>query len=71
MSTTTTTTTYRVEGMTCGHCATAVTQEITALGGVCEVDVDLGSGQVTVCSDRRLSRDEVAGAVDEAGYRLG
>ena len=62
---------YRVEGMTCGHCERAVTQEIGAIPGVHEVRVELGSGDVTVCSDRPLSRDEVAAAVDEAGYDLG
>lgn len=69
-STATVTTTYRVEGMTCGHCAGAVDQELSALTGVCDVDVDLATGQVTVCSDRDLTRDEVSAAVDEAGYRL-
>jgi copper chaperone CopZ len=73
MSTTTNstvTTTYQVVGMTCGHCASAVTAEISALPGVCEVSVDLPTGAVTVCSQRELTRDEVAAAVDEAGYRL-
>jgi len=30
-----------VTGMTCGHCAAAVTEELTALPGVSEVSVDL------------------------------
>ena len=62
--------TYHVEGMTCGHCVGAVTQEISALRGVSEVDVDLATGRVTVTSDRELTSEEVAAAVDEAGYRL-
>jgi copper chaperone CopZ len=73
MSTTTNSTitsTYRVAGMTCGHCARAITGEISALAGVCEVSVDLPTGAVTVCSQRELTRDEVAAAVDEAGYQL-
>jgi len=69
-TTATTTATYRVEGMTCGHCAGAVQQEIGALAGVCDVMVDLPTGQVTVSSDRQLAREEVVAAVDEAGYRL-
>ncbi len=64
------TTTYQVAGMTCGHCARAITAEIGALTGVCEVSVDLPTGTVTVLSERELARDEVAAAVDEAGYRL-
>ena len=69
-ATTTTQTTYRVEGMTCGHCVSAVTQEISALSGVHDVEVDLATGHVTVASDRAMSREEIAAAVDEAGYRL-
>ena len=67
---TTTTSTYRVEGMTCGHCVSAVTQEISALPGVYDVDVDLATGQVTVSSDREMPHEEISAAVDEAGYRL-
>jgi copper ion binding protein len=71
MSTTATlTATYHVEGMTCGHCVGAVSQEIGALPGVCEVTVDLPTGQVTVCSDREMSHEEISAAVDEAGYHL-
>ena len=64
------TTTYTVTGMTCGHCAQAVTTEITALSGVQGVQVDLANGAVTVTSDRALAVDDVRAAVDEAGYEL-
>lgn len=66
--------TYAVTGMTCDHCAHAVTEELNALPGVSEVRVDLvagGESAVTVISDRDLSEAAVAGALDEAGdYRL-
>ena len=61
---------YTVNGMTCGHCVQAVTEEITTLPGVKSVDVQLSSGAVTVVSDQALSQDVVAAAVDEAGYVL-
>ena len=64
------TTTYDVTGMTCDHCVRAVTQELEDLDGVTSVSVDLGTGAVTVVSDRPLERDAVATAVDEAGYEL-
>ncbi|MBB5954649.1 copper chaperone CopZ [Saccharothrix tamanrassetensis] len=64
------TTTYTVNGMTCGHCASSVTEELTAVDGVTGVDVQLASGAVTVTSTRELSRDEVGAAVTEAGYEL-
>jgi len=61
---------YTVRGMTCGHCANSVTEEISRLDGVREVDVDVTAGTVTVTSDRPLAEDEVRGAVTEAGYQL-
>ena len=65
-----TTTTYTVTGMTCGHCVSAVTEEVRALPGVRDVAVDLPSGAVTVTSDAPLEPAAVAAAVDEAGYQL-
>jgi copper chaperone CopZ len=66
--------TYQVTGMTCEHCARAVTEELTRLDGVREVSVELvpeGSSTVTVTSDGPLPADAVAAALDEAGdYRL-
>lgn len=64
------TTTYEVTGMTCSHCVSAVTAELTQLPGVREVSVDLATGGVTVTSDAPLPLDEVVTAVDEAGYAL-
>lgn len=61
---------YTVTGMTCGHCADAVTSEITTLAGVRTVAVDVESGQVTVTSDTPLPIEDVRSAVTEAGYQL-
>ncbi|MFP5254757.1 MAG: heavy-metal-associated domain-containing protein [Acidimicrobiia bacterium] len=65
-----TTTRYRVEGMTCGHCVGAVTSALAELDGVTDVSVDLESGEATVTSDRPLEEATVREAVDEAGYAL-
>jgi copper chaperone len=66
--------TYSVTGMPCGHCASAVTSELTALDGVTDVQVDLvagGTSTVTVTSDQPLEDTQVAAALEEAGgYRL-
>jgi copper chaperone CopZ len=64
------TSTYTVSGMTCGHCVQAVTGELTALPGVDAVQIDLGSGSVTVTSEQPLEEADVRAAVDEAGYEL-
>ena len=62
--------TFDVVGMTCGHCASAVTEELSALDGVSGVTVDLvagGTSAVTVETSRELTPAEVARALDEAG----
>lgn len=67
------TTTYLVDGMTCGHCVTAVTNELREVPGVLDVAVDLhtgGSSPVTVTSDAPLDLATVTAAVTEAGYVL-
>ena len=65
-----TTHTYRVTGMTCGHCVAAVTREVESLEPVTDVRVELESGDVTVTSERPLTDEEIVAAVDEAGYQL-
>lgn len=63
-------TTINVTGMTCGHCVSAVTMELSLIPTVTEVDVDLESGQVTVTSDAPIEPALLATAIDEAGYEL-
>jgi copper chaperone len=68
-----TTATYRVTGMTCDHCVRAVTDEVSAIPGVRDVEVDLvagGESTVRVVSEDALPEDTVREAVDEAGYQL-
>lgn len=62
--------TYIVKGMTCQHCAAAVTEEISALSGVTGIDVDITSGRVVVTSEAPMDTIAVAAAVAEAGYEL-
>lgn len=64
----------KVEGMTCGHCAHAVTEELGALEGVTSVSVELvpdGVSTVTVETTGPLDEHQVRAALTEAGdYRL-
>ena len=64
------TATYTVTGMTCGHCVSSVTEEVSQVPGVTAVDVDLATGGLTVTSDAPVDDDAVRAAVDEAGYEL-
>lgn len=64
------TTTWQVNGMTCGHCASAVSSELKEIAGVSDVSVDLvpgGTSTVTVTSDADLTVEQVDAALDEAG----
>ncbi|GHH81470.1 heavy-metal-associated domain-containing protein [Streptomyces capitiformicae] len=60
---------FTVSGMTCGHCAASVTEEVVAVTGVTEVDVDVRSGLVTVRGD---SVDDIVvrAAITDAGYEV-
>jgi copper chaperone len=62
--------TYTVTGMSCDHCAQAVTSEVSSLPGVDKVDVDLATGRVVVVSDQPLDDGAVRSAVEEAGYEV-
>ena len=62
--------TFTVTGMTCGHCVASVTEEVSELDGVQNVDVDLETGSVTIESTTPLEDDAVRAAVEEAGYQL-
>ncbi|WP_432560356.1 heavy-metal-associated domain-containing protein [Granulicoccus sp. GXG6511] len=61
------TTNYTVTGMTCGHCVNAVTEEVSELEGVTDVNVQLDSGTMVVESAERLPLSSIAEAVSEAG----
>ncbi len=61
---------FRATGLTCGHCANAVIDEVSALDGVHEVGVEVhagGESVITVTGERALTTEDVAGALEEAG----
>jgi len=59
--------TYTVAGMTCGHCTTAVAEEVEQVAGVEAVEVDLDTKRVVVRGDG-VSDADVRAAIVEAGY---
>ena len=61
------TSTYTVVGMTCGHCVSAVTEEVAQVPGVTAVDVDLDTKFVRV-RGADVEGAAVVAAIDEAGY---
>lgn len=65
-----TTTTYGVTGLTCGHCVAAVTEEVSELPGVENAQVELvtgGTSMLTVVSEEPVDRADLTAAIAEAG----
>ncbi|NUL44078.1 copper chaperone [Cellulosimicrobium funkei] len=64
-----TSTTYRVEGMTCGHCVGITAGAVSALHGVDDVKVELVAGGISpVTVTGSASADAVRAAIEESGY---
>lgn len=61
--------TLHVEGMTCGHCASAVTKAIRLLDTASDVQVNLAAKTVTVASTH-LSEKQLADVIAEEGYQV-
>lgn len=57
---------YSVPGVSCGHCRSAITQEVEHLQGVESVEVDLEAKRVIVRGE--IDDAAVRAAIDEAGY---
>lgn len=58
----------KVAGMTCGHCAKAVTAAIQAKDPAARVEVVLAEGLVR--AETTLPRAEIAAAIAEEGYQV-
>ena len=56
----------QVEGMSCGHCAAAVTQALRELDARAQVQVDLAAGTVSVDSFRPAT--QLCQRLEELGY---
>jgi len=64
-------TTVNISGMTCAHCVGSVTEELTAIEGVENVDVELNAGGVsraTITSNTEINPEQISEAVADAGY---
>jgi len=62
-----------INGMTCGHCVASVTEELSEVPGVLNVEVILNSGatsKATVVTNTELDDNALREAVSEAGFEL-
>ena len=57
---------FKVEGMSCQHCVSAVTQAIREQDSGAQVQIDLAAGKVAV--ETAASAETLKAAIDEAGY---
>ncbi|GAA0875252.1 heavy-metal-associated domain-containing protein [Wandonia haliotis] len=60
--------TYKVSGMTCGHCVEKVEKFVGKLSGVHEVKVELENGNVAVSGE--FNDTEVVNTIERLGYSV-
>lgn len=63
-----TTQNYTVTGMSCHHCEMAVTEEVSKLAGVSDIQVSAAQGTLSFTAANPVSDADVLAAVEEAGY---
>ncbi|EMR00300.1 heavy-metal-associated domain-containing protein [Paeniglutamicibacter gangotriensis] len=66
-------TTLKIDGMTCGHCVSSVTEELREVDGVTDVEVILSAGgtsTATVTTSAPVDPAILTQAVAEAGYTV-
>lgn len=59
---------FTVPAISCDHCVSAITKEVSALQGVSKVDVDLNTKHVKVQTNGEVTTDTIVAAINEAGY---
>jgi len=59
----------KIEGMSCEHCVMSVKKELEKVAGVRVEAVEIGKARVQY-DESRVTRQEIARAIDEAGYQL-
>jgi copper chaperone len=58
----------QVKGMSCNHCAMAVTRAVHGVDPQAKVEIDLPSGRVAV--DAQGTPQAIADAITDAGYEV-
>ncbi len=58
----------KVEGMSCNNCVKHVTEALEALPGISEIEITLAEGKVAFRSTGAASEEQIAEALEDAGY---
>ncbi len=61
--------TFEVPSMSCGHCVSAITAEVTQVHGVVDVAINLDTKAVVVSGDD-LDESAIRDAIAEAGFEV-
>jgi copper chaperone CopZ len=61
---------FRSEDIHCDGCAASIRAAVSALAGVDTVEVDVGTKTVRVSYDSPASEEQIAHAIEEAGFGL-
>ena len=59
--------TFKIDGMSCGHCVMTVEKELGKLE--IEIKVEIGSAKVNFNTDK-VSEKNIKDAIEEAGYKV-
>lgn len=62
------TTTVTAPEIVCGGCAGSIKKALGNVAGVADIEVDVATKRVTVKHDENVSREQIADALDRAGY---
>lgn len=63
--------TFKVNGMMCGSCESAVSKAVTKVDGVKSVDADSGSGEAVVSYDpTKTSPEKITAAINTTKFKV-
>ena len=63
--------TLRIEGMSCGHCVKEVSEALSRIGGVSDIQISLEQSSAMVVFDESVTgADQMAGALDAIGFKV-
>lgn len=63
--------TIKVNGMSCQHCANAVTKALSEIEGVKDVRVDVSKGVASFEEEKPVDTEVLRERIKRAGYELG
>ncbi len=65
-----TSSTFKIQGMTCNHCVMRVAKALKSVPGVKDAQVDLKKGEAVVPYDESVTKEKLSSAVVDAGYKI-